>query len=83
MSAPSDKEVQALLDRLCIDLGFCLSPVDRQRLAEHPPGDPLAFTNEVFRAEGLALEDAPPELFRRVRSVVLAAYRLAEDGRGG
>ena len=30
-------QVEKLLDRLCVDLGFCLPPEDYIRLAGNPP----------------------------------------------
>lgn len=79
MTAPSDKEVQVLLDRLCIDLGFCLPPADQQQLVADPPEDPIEFTNEVFRREGLSIEEAPLRLYRQVRDCVAEAFRHATD----
>ncbi|GAA0990649.1 hypothetical protein GCM10009555_076760 [Acrocarpospora macrocephala] len=46
-------EVQHLLDELCVDLGFCLSPSAQQRLRELPPLSVVAFTDAVFSAEGM------------------------------
>ena len=46
--------VQLLLDELCIDLGFCLPPLDQSRLCHEPPLDPDAFVDAVFAAEGIA-----------------------------
>ena len=43
-------QVGNLLDRLCVDLGFCLSPDDYMRLAENPPGDVRPFVDAVFTA---------------------------------
>ncbi len=45
--------VQRLLDDLCADLGFCLPPSERLRLREAPPTSVDAFTDAVFRAEGM------------------------------
>ncbi|MFL6074245.1 MAG: hypothetical protein ACJ73S_12680 [Mycobacteriales bacterium] len=61
--------VQALLDELCVELGFCLPPAGQRRLRDAPPPDPDAFTDAVFRAEGLE----PPfdrRLWRQVRERV-------------
>lgn len=73
--APED--VGFLLRDLCIYLGFCLSPADQAALCASPPMDVDAFTEAVFRAEGL---DASPygELWRQVREMVAHAY--AVDG---
>jgi len=62
-------EVRQLLHELCVDLGFCLPPEERQRLREAPPADADGFTGAVFAAEGL---DPGPhsELWRQVRDRV-------------
>jgi hypothetical protein len=57
--------VQHLMDELCIDLGFCLPPVDQDRLRHEPPLDPDAFVDAVFVAEGL-----DPHLDRQLRRQV-------------
>lgn len=59
--------VAALLDELCVDLGFCLPGGDRQRITntEWETADDL--TDAVFRAEGM---ESPFDLrlWREVRS---------------
>ena len=45
--------VESLLDELCVDLGFCLSPEEYGRLRDAPPRDVDVFTDAVFVAEGL------------------------------
>ena len=45
--------LQRLLDELCDELGFCLSPRARARLLQTPPTDPDEFTDAVFAAQGL------------------------------
>lgn len=71
----SEPEAHRLLHDLCEKLGFCLPPVDRLRLAQHPPADVHAFTDAVLRAEGLD-PDRPDSrrLYRDVRDVVAAAF---------
>ena len=47
-------ELQALLDELCVRLGFCLPPQAQTRLRQTlPPFDVDEFTDAVFVAEGL------------------------------
>lgn len=48
-------DVPQLLDQLCVDLGFCLSPDARKRLIDRPPSTIDAFTDAVFEAEGFDL----------------------------
>ena len=45
------RELQALLDELCVDLGFCLPPDDQKRIISVPYYDAEGFTSEVFAAE--------------------------------
>jgi len=42
-----------LLDDLCVQLGYCLPPEDRQRIIASPPLSIDAFTDAVMEAEGL------------------------------
>jgi hypothetical protein len=46
-------EVNALISKLCTDLGFCLPPEVGERLRLAPPADCDAFADAVFVAEGL------------------------------
>ena len=45
-------EVRALLSELCVTLGFCLPPLEIERLATSPPEDSDDFTEAVLVAEG-------------------------------
>ena len=47
------KQIAYLLEELCVELGFCLPPDEHARLQNWPPDDIDAFTDEVFRAEGV------------------------------
>lgn len=67
-------EVESLLSKLCIDLGFCLPPEDEEHLRENPPSDVDTFTDAVFLAEGLDPQHADRHLYRRVREVVWEAF---------
>jgi hypothetical protein len=70
---PSKDRVKRLLSKLCVELGFCLSPDDNRRLIENPPADPDSFTDAVFRAEGM-----DPRLHRQLYRYVcdIVAERL-------
>jgi hypothetical protein len=70
----TSEEVQSLLDRLCVDLGFCLPPAEHNRLCDDPPQDVVLFTDAVFRAEGLNPEHADRHLYRQVRDYVAEAF---------
>jgi len=67
-------QVGKLLDRLCVDLGFCLPPDDGMRLAKNPPGDVRSFVDAVFPAEGMNPEMADRHLYRQVTKVVREAF---------
>ncbi|MBC7796833.1 MAG: hypothetical protein H7Z37_08175 [Pyrinomonadaceae bacterium] len=67
-------EVESLLSKLCIDLGFCLPPEDENLLREKPPSDVDAFTDAVFLAEGLDPQHVDRHLYRQVREVVWQAF---------
>ena len=63
------RDVDALLDELCVGSGFCLPPDARARLRDAPPPGTDAFTDAVLVAEGLdPLLDK--DLRRGVRAMV-------------
>jgi hypothetical protein len=70
----SELEVQRLLDKLCIDLGFCLPPQEQARLIANPPDDARAFTDAAFSAEGLNPQYADRHTYRAVRDYVADAF---------
>jgi hypothetical protein len=71
----SELEVQRLLDKLCVDLGFCLPPQEQVRLSANPPDDVCAFTDAVFLAEGLNPQSADRHTYRAVCDYVTDAFR--------
>ena len=73
-------EVTRLLDELCVGLGFCLPPADRDRLDANPPTDESAFTDAVFVAEGL-WPCTDLHLWRSVRQCVLRHFAPAVEKR--
>lgn len=75
----TETEPQQLLDRLCVELGFCLPPLEQQRLVDNPPTEVLAFTDAVFRAEELDPETADRHLYRQVRDMISEAFQRAEE----
>ena len=76
----SPKQIQLLLDELCVDLGFCL-PADAQaQLVNRPPSDAEAFTDAVIRAEGLdPYASIPLRLRRDVRAKIAKHFKAAEN----
>jgi hypothetical protein len=75
----STNEVESLLSKLCVDLGFCLSPEKERILRENMPSDIDGFTNAVFVAEGLNPQHAERSVYRQVRRVVQSAFENQND----
>ena len=76
----SPKQIQSLLEELCVDLGFCLPPDAQARLLNDPPDDVDAFTDALIRAEGLdPYADIPLHLRRDVRARITKHFKSAED----
>jgi hypothetical protein len=67
------EEVRALLSRLCIKLGFCLPPIESEKMDPSPPRDIDEFTRAVFVAEGYGVATSDP-LFNQVREFVAQAF---------
>jgi hypothetical protein len=76
----SPKQIQFLLDELCVDLGFCLSPDAQARILGDPPADVDAFTDAVIRSDGLDPHAGIPVRLRRdVRASVMKHFKTMED----
>jgi len=73
-------KLDQLLDLLCVELGFCLSPAEHARLASSPPSSVKAFTDAVFVAEGLDPVTADRHLWRQVRDRVHWYINEVEPG---
>ena len=73
----SEGEVASLLERLCVELGFCVPPQERGRFADRPPADVPSFVEAVLRAEGLEPAHVDQQLRRAVESLVSQAFRRA------
>ncbi len=71
----SELALRRLLDKLCVELGFCLPPEGQQRLVENPPADVLSFTDAVFIEEGLDPSTADRHLYRQVRDLIADSFR--------
>lgn len=72
-------EVESLLSKLCIDLGFCLPPEEENRLCVTPPQDIDAFTDQVFLAEGLNPHHAERHLYRQVRALIAESFEKHDE----
>ena len=69
-----ESDVEALLYRVCVDLGLCLDPGTYDHLATHAPDDVDAMTDAIFAAEGINPANADRALYGRVREYVAAAF---------
>jgi hypothetical protein len=72
-------DVETLLGKLCVDLGFCLHSPEYDELCDNPPEKINAFTNAVFAAEGMNPETADRCLYRRVQEYVAEAFRHSQN----
>lgn len=53
MSSNPATRLEALLDQLCADYGYCLPPGRQAEILMQPPQDVDAFVDAVLEAEGL------------------------------
>ena len=70
-------EVDSLLTKLCVDLGFCLPPSAISQLQNSPPADIDSFTDAVFTAEGLDPQFSDRRLRAQVRAMVRDEFARA------
>lgn len=76
----STRQIEFLLEELCVDLGFCLPPNVRAQLVRDPPTDVDEFADAVIRAEGLDLYQGIPARIRvGVRQRVRKYFRTETD----
>jgi hypothetical protein len=68
-------KLEALLFHLCVKYGFCLKPDEYRRLCADPPAEVTAFTDAVYRAEGLEPATADQRVYRLVHNAVEQAFR--------
>ena len=62
--------VDKTLDKVCVELGFCLAPIERARLRDSPPQSIELFADAVFLGEGLDPVLADKALCRQVCAIV-------------
>lgn len=73
--------IEALLEELCVEYGYCISDADRARIVDNPPPDPDAFLTEVFLVEGRDATDL--DLRDRAELVrLIDDWLFGTDGRG-
>jgi hypothetical protein len=70
----SDRDVDLLLEDLCVNGGYCVPPQVNAQLRNAPPGTPETFAETVVRAEGFDPALNPHE-YRSVLKVVARAFR--------
>ena len=70
-------EIDNLLTKLCVELGFCLPPSAVLRLQNSPPADIDSFTDDVFAAEGLDPQFVNRRLRAEVREMIRAEFARA------
>jgi hypothetical protein len=70
-------EIDNLLTKLCVELGFCLPPSALLRLQNSPPADIDSFTDAVFAAEGLDPQFVNRRLRAEVREMIRAEFARA------
>ena len=74
------RQVQLLLNELCVVLGFCLPRDAQARLEQNPGSDIDAFTDAVIMAEGLDPQaDIPLNLRRDIRVRVAKHFQAVDD----
>ena len=76
----SESQTTYLLENLCVDLGFCLTPDVASNLISNPPDTVDGFTQAVFLGEGLDPALADKKTYREVRRVIAAAFERAFPG---
>lgn len=74
-------EITKLLDELCVELGFCLSMEAKEKILSMQQYEAEDFTRNVFEAEGMSLEAADPNLYRKVKKKFTDSFgsHLSED----
>lgn len=66
-------EVRGLLSRLCQEYGFCLPPIEIEKLAVSPPTDVDEFTDAALVSEGYGFTKSDP-LCNKARELVAQAF---------
>ena len=69
-----ESDIDALLYRVCVDLGLCLDPDTCDQLVANAPDDVDAMTDAIFAADGMNPATADRALHARVREYVVAAF---------
>ena len=70
-------EIETLLTKVCVELGFCLPPNAVLQLRNSLPADIDSFTDAIFTAEGLDPRFANRTLRAQVRAMVRDEFAKA------
>ncbi len=68
----SAQQTEALLNELCITLGYCLTPSDYDAVVANPPTHPQAFAELVMRLDGV--DPGEPGMLEPVLDQILATF---------
>jgi hypothetical protein len=71
------KQIQELLDLLCVKYGFCLPPAKQDEIVKRPAEDVLGFAEAVIAADGLDPVTLDRHLYRQVINAVQNAFHRA------
>lgn len=63
---PTTAALEALLDRLCVKLGFCIAGEQYDRLVDDPATDPVAYAEAVMAADGCDPRTLPGDVYDQV-----------------
>lgn len=74
----SPREIEWLLEDLCVKRGFCLPRSAQEELINSPPPTPEAFAIAVVRAEGLDPQ-IDKQLYRGVLETVQKAFQRSAE----
>jgi hypothetical protein len=75
----TETQTQQLLDKLCVELGFCLPPSLQRRIVENPPKDTKRFTDVVIKGEGMDATLIDKHLYESMHSMVEAAFSQSDE----
>ncbi|HHH44846.1 MAG TPA: hypothetical protein ENK49_11975 [Gammaproteobacteria bacterium] len=68
-----EAEIRGFLDKICVEIGFCLPPKDIEMLASRKQYIADDFIREIFEIEGLN-PDMELKLFRQAKKIFTDIY---------
>jgi len=75
---PTTAELETLLERLCVKLGFCLAGEQYDRLVDDPPNDPIAYAEAVMAADGCDPHALSSDVYAQVVAEVKRVFGKVE-----